>query len=150
CCALVATGRSEDAPPLASDAVFEDLARQAVSLAKRVRKADVEEVLDVMTALRAPQKTADAARQAAAKAYVGAKPAVPPFPDVAKALAKDAATLGAAIAAAADDAKPLIARQALRLDGTQKESHDALGDVERNGIWIPAWTAAALERRAKV
>jgi hypothetical protein len=72
------------------------------------------------------------------------------MPDVAKAIAKTAADLGASLSSLESDAKSAAARQTLRLDGACRAAHEALGHVERGGAWIPAGLTSAFERRAAI
>lgn len=140
-----------DDTPLVGKPVVDSLGRAAAALAKRGRRAETDEIVDVLARLRVADSDAAAVRQAADRALKTAKVAPAPIPDAVKAVQKAAADLAAALPAAADDAaRRAIAEQALRLDSSLRDAHAALGHVEHAGRWVPAEIVPCLERRRVV
>lgn len=148
---LPGAARTDDAAPLAPAPVLKELAKVALDLSKRGRRAEVDELVGVLEGLRAPAADVAALKEKSKKALASAKAtAPPPMPDVVKSLTKAASDLVAALPADTGDARTAVARQTLRLDGANRAAHEALGYFERGGAWWPASMAPVLERRVAV
>jgi hypothetical protein len=148
--ALVGTATPQDAAPLVPVAVLEAVEKTAVDLARRGRRAECLELLDVAAELHAPTAPLAAAKEAAERALSKAKPAALPLRDLAASIGGLADAVAVALPSLEGAAKATVARQALRLDGANAPAHQALGDVRRGDAWVPAAVVPALERRAKI
>lgn len=147
---LSAPGWTADPPPLVAPAMLDRTEHAALDLARKGRRVEADIVLDVDAELGAPPAQVAAAREAVVKALTKAKPAPLPIPDAAKAVAKLATDLAAALPSLGDEPRTRVARQVLRLDGANRAANDALGRVERGAAWIPAWMSPLLARRAEI
>jgi len=144
---VVRDAGADDPAPLAPAPLLDRVARAATDLARQGRRAEAEEMADVAAELRAPN--AAALKDSVAKALAKAKPPAGPS-DSAKTVAKLAADLAALLPTLDGDAKTAVARQALRVDASSRAAHEALGEIERGGAWLPAWFAPLLLKRAAV
>jgi hypothetical protein len=149
---IAAPGRAPaaDAPPLVPAPLLERLARAAEDLARRGRKDEAAVVVDVHAELRAPAAGVAALRESVAKALAKAKPVPLPIADAAHAMTKLAADIAATLPTLDDAGRRAVARQTVRLDGACRPAQNALGRVERDGVWVSADVLPLLTRRAEI
>jgi hypothetical protein len=139
-----------DATPYVEKPLLDRTGRAAQDLASHGRRIEAEIVADVVSELHAPQATVVALRESLLKTLLKAKAAPLPILDAAKSIAKLAADLAATLPALAEEPRAAVAKQVLRLDGVNRAAHEALGHVERAGVFIPASCVQALQRRAEI
>src|SRR5205823_4300909 len=119
-------------------------------VARRARKTESQELIDVLRALRTANPDVNAAIDTVDRILAKAKPSPPPYPETAKELAAIADALAASLPSLASEDRTIVARQVLRLDGANAAAHQLVGDVKKDGAWLPAAVLPALERRAKI
>ncbi|MDJ0976303.1 MAG: hypothetical protein QNJ98_17715 [Planctomycetota bacterium] len=140
-------GAADD--PLVSGADAKALERVVQSLGRKGHPQAVEQLADVLRDLRVPDKLLKNIGKAKAKAEKAAKK-----PKDAKAEAKKLAQLATRLAkgleARDEAARTHLAQVILRIDATEATAHEALGDVQRDGRWLPSWMPPLLDRRAEI